>query len=419
MQDINGLKVLIGVIVVLLLVAHDGVLSLGLRVNNNPTIIGDQIIPVEINVFYSNPQLSSPKLFIRGNLSPIMSWNRGLKLEESKLSSGVYQLQFNTTQNQLQNIGNLFEFKALINDQDWEIGTNNQFILSLTARNSISIYPWFYQKKGSIQTLQNVYSPILQNYRNISLYLPPSYFENQAKTFDNLLIMHDGQNLFDPATAFLNQAWMIQNTLDPLITSMDPSYAMEEIIVIGIDNTPDRLNEYTYSKDKDYGGGKGDLYLDFIEHEVLPYLLAKFSQRWVLRNDKLGILGSSLGGLISCYAGWTRSSIYSKIGCMSSSFWWNNQDFNNTILNRPYTPSNINIYLDSGDSGDGNDDVIQTQTVTKHILNKGSFKLNQNVYYYLDKGASHNEYYWGRRFHEPMLALYKKSPLYSKFNRLY
>lgn len=92
-----------------------------------------------------------------------------------------------------------------------------------------------------------------------------------------------------------------------------------------------------------------------------------------VRND-LGILGSSLGGLISCYAGknlicidivmpinsflvWTRSKVYSKGGCMSSSFWWNNEDFNNQILVNHPTPNNhVTIYIDSGDSGNDNDD---------------------------------------------------------------
>lgn len=394
------------VIMVLLVCGSDALRMRASTLNSN-------IISIRIRVYYSNPQISSLKMFIRGNLNPIMSWDRGLAL--SVESPGIYQTLLNTTRNDLQNIGNLFEFKALINDQDWQIGTNNQFDLSQNSnQNLIEIYPWFYQNKGSIQTLQNVYSPELKNFRNISIYFPPSYFENQLKKYENLLIMHDGQNLLDPSTAFLNQAWMIQNTLNPLIVSNDPDYSMEEVIVIGIDNTADRLNEYTYSKDKDYGGGKGDVYLDFIEKTALPFLMKKFSQRWILRNDKLGILGSSLGGLISCYAGWTRSNVYTKIGCMSSSFWWNNQDFNNTILNRPYIPSNIDIYLDSGDSGDSNDDVVQTQTVTKHILSFPPFTLNQNVHYYLDKGASHNEYYWGKRFYVPMLALYKKSPQYPK-----
>jgi predicted alpha/beta superfamily hydrolase len=42
---------------------------------------------------------------------------------------------------------------------------------------------------------------------------------------------------------------------------------------------------------------------------------------------------------------------------MSSSFWWNNEDFNNQILvNHPVPNSDVKIYIDSGDSGNDNDD---------------------------------------------------------------
>jgi predicted alpha/beta superfamily hydrolase len=97
---------------------------------------------------------------------------------------------------------------------------------------------------------------------------------------------------------------------------------MDEIIIVGPYNTMDRNDEYTYSFDPSEGfGGKGDLYLDWIESTLIPLVQDNF--RVDIQRDTLGIMGSSLGGLISCYAGWTRSEVYGKIGCMSSSFWWN------------------------------------------------------------------------------------------------
>jgi hypothetical protein len=102
----------------------------------------------------------------------------------------------------------------------------------------------------------------------------------------------------------------------------------QEVLIVGIYNTVDRTNEYTYSSDPTYGGGDGDIYLDFIQSKlllfsspliyltlsvcsVLPYVNDHY--RVELQQPNLGILGSSLGGLISCYAGWTRSSVYSKV----------------------------------------------------------------------------------------------------------
>jgi len=97
---------------------------------------------------------------------------------------------------------------------------------------------------------------------------------------------------------------------------------MDEVVIVGAYNTNGRNDEYTYSFDPSEGfGGKGDLYLDWIESTLIP--LAKSNFRVEINRDTLGILGSSLGGLISCYAGWTRSTVYGKVGCMSSSFWWN------------------------------------------------------------------------------------------------
>ena len=46
---------------------------------------------------------------------------------------------------------------------------------------------------------------------------------------------------------------------------------MEELIVIGPYNTVNRTTEYTYSFDsEERAGGKGDLYLDWIEQTLLP-----------------------------------------------------------------------------------------------------------------------------------------------------
>jgi predicted alpha/beta superfamily hydrolase len=103
-----------------------------------------------------------------------------------------------------------------------------------------------------------------------------------------------------------------------------------QILIIGINNTPNRTYELTYSVDPTVGTGGGlDFYLDFIEQTLIP--LVEVGYR-ITGTGRWGILGSSLGGLASCYAGWTRPDLYWMAGCMSSSFWWNNEDFNNTIL---------------------------------------------------------------------------------------
>jgi len=246
------------------------------------------------------------------------------------------------------------------------------------------------------------------------IYTPPSYSENTLKTITNVLVMHDGQNLFNASTSFGGIAWMCQDTINALVVEG----VIDEVLIVGVYNTDDRTNEYTYSYAADCGcpkgaGGLGDLYLDFLYDQVVPFVQKNY--RVETTTENLAILGSSLGGLISCYAGWTRPGSWSLAGCMSSSFWWNNEDFNMLILNSSMPQESIKIYLDSGNAGPDRDDVVQTRQVRDHIESLG-FVLNRTVFYYLDIGGQHNEYYWGQRFHVPMTYFYQAKLLSPSFN---
>lgn len=349
-------------------------------------------------------------MYLRGEANVLsdpgnLNWNRGIALVPSATSDNHYCIWVGYTDDKATK--NL-QVKVLIDDADWSIGSNFNIVLPRENGRSITLYPWFYTYQGTVSLIQRVFSPQLNNTRNVWMYLPPSYYENTLKPHDNVLVMHDGQNLFDPNSAFGNVAWMCQDTVDEHVSRGN----MEEVVMVGVENTGDRMNELTYSYDPSQRfGGKGDLYLDFIQQTVLPLVVSKYGGRVRITRDRLGILGSSLGGLISCYAGWTRHDVYGKAGCMSSSFWWNNQDFNRTIITRPVMPSNQDIYLDSGNQGPSKDGVAETLTVRKSMSALPNFLNRNSLYYYLDDGAQHNEYYWGRRFYIPMTKLYPVKPI--------
>ncbi len=314
------------------------------------------------------------------------------------------------------------EVKVLVDDSHWMLGSNHhvQFLTpstftksSLISNNNTTIhentdfvdtfFPWFYTNKGTLEIVNRVYSQELNNFRDVIFYMPPSYKENTLKTHRNVLIMHDGQNLFDPKTSAFGTAWMCQNTLDQMIIEGK----MDEVLVAGAYNTVDRNNEYTYVFDPTEGfGGKGDLYLNWIESTLIPLISKNF--RVDIVRDSLGILGSSLGGLISCYAGWTRGKVYGKIGCMSSSFWWDNNDFqNNIIINNDIDRTNAlaTFYMDSGTRGGDETCALYTTQVYDYYQTKG-FTADKNVFKYIDQGGSHNEASWGARFYIPVQDLY-------------
>jgi len=353
---------------------------------------------VQVNAFYPAPSFF-PGLSVRGDACGL-NWDKGVPMTRKEKDSAEFTIEIDCPSGVRD-----FEFKVLADDSTWEQGSNHHFTV---ADGSRDIYPWFNTKSGDTSMIiKNVYSKELNNTRDVIFYLPPSYYENSLKTYSNILVMHDGQNLFNRATAYMGNAWMCQDALDTSIIGG----TIDEVLVVGAYNTPDRINEYTYVYDPSEGsGGKGDLYLDWIESTLLP-LVQKELPRVQIKRETLGILGSSLGGLISCYAGLTRPSVYGRVGCMSSSFWWDENDFQNNVVpaSKPLEPLN-HIYMDSGTGSLGEKEcTAYTANIYDQLVTDKDYSAEQDVFKYVDEGATHSESYWGPRFHIPLEDLYPSS----------
>eukprot|EP01031_Cornospumella_fuschlensis_P036248 gene36248-43972_t len=341
-----------------------------------------------------------PSLFLRGDGCGL-NWDNGVKMDMQQVATGLNATShFAYTHTVLcPDSTSKLELKVLIDDKQWMIGANHHVNLA-TVDKVDSLYPYFFTYKGSLSKMTRVYSPELKNYRDVIVYTPPSYNENTVKVHANVLVMHDGQNLFDPKTSAFGTAWMCQDTVDSLIVQGK----MDEVVIIGPYNTPDRINEYTYIYDpSEEAGGKGDMYLDFVQNTLLPQSLTNY--RIAITRDKLGILGSSLGGLISCYAGWTRPSVYGKVGCMSSSFWWDANDYQKNVITASFPKDKPIFYMDSGTRGGEESCAVYTAQIYDYYV-AGGYIAEKEVMKYVDQGAEHNEESWGGRFYVPMQFLF-------------
>lgn len=105
--------------------------------------------------------------------------------------------------------------KVLINDTRWMMGANHVVSFSVEVRDTV-IYPSFNATINKVVDSQPIVSQILKNSRKISIYYPPSYYDNTFKKYE-LLLLHDGQNLFDNSKAAFGVAWLCQNTVNTLI----------------------------------------------------------------------------------------------------------------------------------------------------------------------------------------------------------
>ena len=74
------------------------------------------------------------------------------------------------------------------------------------------------QLTGRFDLLHDFRSHALGTTRRVSIYLPPGYDESTARY--PVLYLQDGQNLFDPARAFVpGQDWGLDETAETLIRS--------------------------------------------------------------------------------------------------------------------------------------------------------------------------------------------------------
>ncbi|MEO8399972.1 MAG: alpha/beta hydrolase-fold protein, partial [Ignavibacteriaceae bacterium] len=195
---------------------------------------------------------------------------------------------------------------------------------------------WMKKKVGKIKIVGTVKyhkkfkSTFLQNERDIIVWLPPSYNTELEKKYP-VLYMHDGQNIMDPKTSFAGVDWRADETATKLIKE----HKLNEIIIVGIYNTPDRLEEYSDSK-------KGENYIKFLIEELKPFIDSNY--RTKIDKENTAVMGSSMGGLISFLIVWKYPDVISKAASLSTSFYYDNEKAIEMVKNEN-VQKNIKVYI--------------------------------------------------------------------------
>jgi predicted alpha/beta superfamily hydrolase len=244
---------------------------------------------------------------------------------------------------------------------------------------------------GAVWVHPDVPSAFLAQARDVWVYLPPGYDPDGDSCYP-VLYMHDGENLFSPGAAFGGQEWGLDETAEWLIGSG----RLPPLIIVGVANTDDRLEEYTWVKDEDGDGGRGRQYARFLVEELKPFIDTVY--RTLPQPRFTGVLGSSLGGLHALYLGRYRSRVFGRIGAMSPSLWWADR---RALADLAAMPPRLRIWLDMG-SAEGEDDeesadVVQDARDLAAILCARGYTPGEDLYFLEDEGAGHDEAAWGDR----------------------
>jgi predicted alpha/beta superfamily hydrolase len=244
---------------------------------------------------------------------------------------------------------------------------------------------------GNIKILKELESPELGNRRDLLVYLPPSYDSSDRRY--PVIYMHDGQNLFDDATSFAGE-WAVDQTLE------SASEQGLEAIVVGVPNAgASRMDEYSPFVDAKMGGGRGDLYVDFLVRTVKPLVDASF--RTLPEAQFTGIAGSSMGGLISLYAFFREPHVFGFAGVMSPALWFAGGAIFDYMSQVAFAPGRL--YLDVG-TNEGEMTLSNVKRARDMLLGMG-YRLGWDLLCVIDEGASHNEAAWRRRLRRELQFL--------------
>lgn len=216
-----------------------------------------------------------------------------------------------------------------------------------------------------------------------------------------MLYLNDGQNLFDPSTAFGGNDW----GLGPLAEELISGGQMEPLIIVGIYNTGEsRLAEYTPVRDRRGRGGRARSYGRLIVDELKPFVDGEY--RTLPEPLNTGIGGSSLGGLVTLYMGLHYPAVFGKLLVMSPSVWWANRAILREVRKLPRKLEE-RIWLDIGTcEGDRPEAIVNSVIELKDALAAKGWTPGEDLAFMVDEGACHDEQAWGRRMREALKFLF-------------
>jgi predicted alpha/beta superfamily hydrolase len=252
-------------------------------------------------------------------------------------------------------------------------------------------------------------SKIFRNIRNLRVWLPGNYFApvNRNKHYP-VLYMQDGQNLFDEATAF-NHEWRVDETIEFLTGSM----RIGPMIVVGIDSTPRRANEYLPYPDPDNTElGKpasqdihGKEYADFVIKEVMPFIQKKY--RVALGPANTGLGGSSYGGAVTLATVLEHPGVFGKALIESPSLLIGDRQLLKDAEKATQFPQKMFLAIGTAEEADEKasaNDADAVRDLEKILRAKGLGPSRLKVV--VEEGAKHDEGAWSKRLPNALLFLY-------------
>ena len=248
-----------------------------------------------------------------------------------------------------------------------------------------------------------IYTPKGKN-RPLHIYLPDDY----ATSLDRypVFYMFDGHNLFSNDDATYGKSWGLKEFLD----KWD-----HKLILVGIEcghEGDERLSEYlpyrTYTPARfAMFRPMGHATMEWIVNEVKPMIDRNY--RTIPDREFTGIGGSSMGGLMSIYAGAHYNHIFSKAACLSSAVGFCIRGLLKALRKAELNP-NSRFYLSWGTN-----EAYGIKDPKKLDRSSRTYKWNRQVADVLESKGTRVELYCQVEGHHCEADWEKQNPIYMDF----
>lgn len=241
--------------------------------------------------------------------------------------------------------------------------------------------------------------------RDVNVWVPPG-----AGPWPTLYA-HDGQNLFFDGGIY--GSWHLEAPL-----------ATRPMLVVAIDSNGSRFDDYTHVAD-DPGigltGGGADVYEALLSGVIRPHVEDRYPTSGV---D--GLMGSSLGGLVSLYIAQAEPAAWDFTASLSGSLYWGRASEDGPLMEELWLDRSelraVAVYVDSGgdagvggactdpdgdgfpaDDPDDSDSYCMNRHFADALAGEG-WTWQTDLWHWHEPGAAHSEAAWAARVHRPLDA---------------
>ena len=277
----------------------------------------------------------------------------------------------------------------------------------------------------------DITSDFLGGKRGIHIRLPSSY-RSQPNHRYPVLYLHDGQNVFSsagPDAAFGWGSWELDLTSDTLCREGK----MHEVIMVAVDNSPARLDEYggRHHAQGESSSTAFEKYEAFLIKELKPWVDHEY--RTAQEAAHTAVMGSSMGGMCSLVLAWDHPEVFGGVASLSGAFSILHPNFIDDVLGNYHgPPKSFRVYIDSGvvNTSGGDDGRTRTEQVASELRRIGW--TPKNLCWFVDERilsqddlsktdlrrekwaeaqtSQHNEFYWRLRSWRALTFLFPLNP---------